>query len=325
MRRLTVGAELCVSHIGLGLGGFGTRVRGAEAEEVLSGYLAAGGNFLDTAHCYACWAPEGAGCSERELGRCLQRLGLRSQVLIATKGGHPTFGESYLRPDAFLSPERIEADALESLERMGVDQIDLYYLHRDDPRVPVDEIHDALESLVLAGMVRETGSSNWSLERLTAYEACARKDGGRGFAINQYQWSLAVPRWQPGSDPTTRYVTSELAAFHREQRLPIAAYTPTAQGFFAGRSHADGNFGTELNQRLRDRVSALATELTATPTQIALAWLIQQSPVAVPLLGTGDIAHLMEGLGAADILLPDTVVQELNSLRSPAAFGEPTE
>src|SRR5262249_42209713 len=132
------GTELKVSALCYGGGSFGAAVRGAELDRLVAAYIEAGGNFLDTAHCYAFWKAEGAGAGARELGACLRRLRCGDRVVVATKGGHPDGGEAYRRPDDYLSERVLTADIDESLHRLRVERIDLYYLHRDDPRVPVE-------------------------------------------------------------------------------------------------------------------------------------------------------------------------------------------
>ena len=132
------GTALVVSEICYGGGGFGSARRGAELEALLKLYRDAGGNFLDTAHCYAFWLPEGAGCSECALGDYLRRNG-KGDLVIGTKGGH-TGAPGYRTTDAWLAPGRVAADIDDSLGRLGFDTLDFFWLHRDDTRLPVGEI-----------------------------------------------------------------------------------------------------------------------------------------------------------------------------------------
>src|SRR5579862_170257 len=178
MRRYTLpNTNLEVSTLCFGLGSLGTGFQGPDAGELLMDYLAAGGNFVDTAHCYACWIENGLGASERELGRLLRQLGVRDRVIVATKGGHPAFGTEYPRPDAYMSERQVVQDLEESLERLHLDQVDLYYLHRDDPRMPVDEVIDMLNRCVQSGRVRALGASNWSVARIAEANAYAARHG----------------------------------------------------------------------------------------------------------------------------------------------------
>src|SRR5262245_27163808 len=121
------GTDLKVSSLCLGAGPFGTTLRGADLFRLYDQFREAGGNFFDTAHCYSFWIEGGLGANERALGKCVRRGGARAQVVIATKGGHPAVPPQYPRPDRYLEPEVITSDVRDSLERLGVDQIDLYF------------------------------------------------------------------------------------------------------------------------------------------------------------------------------------------------------
>src|SRR5262249_49753406 len=140
----------------------------------------AGENLFDSAHVYAFWLPGGSGASERALGEIVRRRGDRANVVLATKGGHPHMKGGYERPERYLSPEVIAGDIAESRGRLGVEAIDLYFLHRDDLRVPVSEIMDALEEHIAAGRVREIGASNWTTARIEEANRYAAARGRRG-------------------------------------------------------------------------------------------------------------------------------------------------
>lgn len=296
---------LTVSRLCLGLGDLGTRLTGAPATSLLAAFLAAGGNFVDTAHCYGFWGAGGIGASERELGRVIRELDCRAELVIATKGGHPAADPDYPRPDGYLSPEVLASDIAESRERLGVEAIDLYLLHRDDTRVPAGEIIDALNTHIATGEIRYLGASNWSTDRIAAANAYAAAHGLRGFAVSQIQFSLATPDWPVTDDPTMRRMTAEIAAWHTQTSLPVMAYSASTGGFFAGR---DGGYATSENLARRERARSLAGELGVTPAQIALAYLLNQPFPVIPIIGTLDEAHLAESLAAASIpLTPEQV------------------
>jgi 1-deoxyxylulose-5-phosphate synthase len=304
MRMLqTAGTDLRVSAFALGLGDFGTRVRDAAATAVVAHYLERGGNFFDTAHCYSCWVPGGDGASETQLGRTLRELGCREQVVVGTKGGHCQAGEGYPRPDLYMAPEVVHQDLSVSLERLGMDGVDVYYLHRDDPRVPVDEVMEGLNREIAAGRVRYLGASNWCTERLAAANDYAAAHGLQGFAFSQVHFSLADPTWEVTADPTMRYLTPTDMQWHAESGLAVAAYTPQAGGFFAGRPAAEGGYGTPRNLARRERARELADLLDCTPTQAAIAWLLHQPFPVVAILGTYNLARIDEAIGALDVTL----------------------
>ncbi len=297
------GTTVRMSVLCYGTGEFGARIRGEEAKRLIEEYLQLGGNFVDTAHCYAFWLAEGAGCSERELGRVIRELNCRNEVVIATKGGHPSGGDAYPRPDSYMHPELVSRDLAESLERLQMDCVDVYYLHRDDPRIPVDEIIDALNEHVRAGRVRVLGASNWSVQRIEQANRYASQNGLQGFVISQVQWSLAVPSWQIGDDPTTRYVTDEDAHWYAQMGMPIAAYTSTALGYFAHTERGEQHFASPINAERRQRAKSLAQQIGCTPTQVALAWLLHQKPVTIPIFSTGSLHHLRECMSAVKFTL----------------------
>lgn len=301
--------ELRVSAICYGAASFGTAVQG-EAMDRLFGMLRdAGGNFFDTAHCYCAWLPDGDGVSERALGECVRRQGGREALVIASKGGHPAMSPYYPRPERFLAPEVITADIDDSLRRLRMDVIDLYYLHRDDAAVPVGEIVESLNAEVARGRIRYLGASNWRVERIAEANAYAAAHGLRGFVISQPQFSLAQPAGAMGDDPCMRHLTTADMRWHTTTQLPVAAYTSTAGGFFAGRA---GGFDTPDNRARRERAEQLASSLNATPTQVALAWLLAQPFPVIPILGTTQPDHLREGLAATEVRLTE---EQVNWLR----------
>ena len=304
--------DLEVSTLCFGASSFGTGVRNAEADRLTAAFVEAGGNFFDTAHCYAFWEPNGLGASERELGASLRRLGLQDKVIVATKGGHPDWGAQYPRPADFLSEQVILSDIEESLERLGVSRIDLYYLHRDDGRTPVGEIIEMLNREVQRGRLRALGASNWSVTRLAEANAYAAQKGLQGFAASQIQGSLAEPKWQPDADPTTRYATDTEWAWHSDAGLPLVLYSATAGGYFANATGSGGLYDSPANQMRRERARELSARLGCTPTQVALAYLMAQSPPVVPLFGTTNPTHLTEILGAVSVALTPEQVRWLH-------------
>lgn len=296
--------DLDVSALCYGASSFGTDVAGDAADRLVADFVAAGGNFFDTAHCYACWVPNGAGASERELGAALRRAGLLGKVIVATKGGHPSFGTDYQRPEDFLSEQVLLSDIAESQERLGIETLDLYFLHRDDGKTPVGELIEFLNAQVQAGTLRYFAASNWSVERIAEANAYAAAKGLQGFVMSQVQWSLAVPNWKPTeTEPTVRYVTDKEIAWHRESGIPIACYSATAGGYFSGNPKAKNLYENPTNQGRYERAVALAEQLSCTPTQIALAYLIQHPVPAIPLFNTIQPDHLSEILGVANVTL----------------------
>ncbi|HEY7090548.1 MAG TPA: aldo/keto reductase [Tepidisphaeraceae bacterium] len=222
--------DLAASAFALGTIYWGTKVLSEDLDRLYDTYRQAGGNVFDSAHVYAFWLPNGIGASERALGEIVRRRGDRKNVILATKGGHPHMDGGYPRPDRYLSPEVIASDIAQSLERLRVETIDLYFLHRDDLRVPVGEIVDILNEHIARGEVTDLGASNWTTARIAAANEYAVAHRKRAFAANQPKYSLAVPN--PSKDPTVAPFTEQDIAWHTGSKLPVLAYTPTAAGFF---------------------------------------------------------------------------------------------
>ncbi|MCC7495080.1 MAG: aldo/keto reductase [Fimbriimonadaceae bacterium] len=293
------GTDLAVSPLCLGTADWGTKTPAEATPGLLAAAWQAGINFFDTAHVYAAWVPGGGGRPERLLGQALRAAGVAEQAIVATKGGHPGW-DGYPREAPFLSERQIRRDLSESLERLERDWVDVYYLHRDDGVTPVAEILGTLNALRDEGRIRVLGASNWSLTRVAAANAWAAAAGRQGFRVVQPQWSLAVPRWTMQGEPTTRYVLPREAAWYAAHDVVVAAWSATANGWFAGRGAA---WDRPVNRRSRARARQLAAELGGTPTQVALAWLRQQAPLTIPIFSTGSPAHLAEAVGAVELAL----------------------
>ena len=290
-------ANLDVSPLSFGTGDLGTWVKGDDANRLFDLYAELGGNLLDTAHCYAFWVPGHEGASERAVGDWMRSRGARDRVLVSTKGGHPPMEGYPHRPD-FLSAESIAEDVAESLERLGTDRIDLYYLHRDDGATPVDEIVDALND---QPELRFFGASNWSVARVLEANAYAARVGKRGFCALQNQWSLAVPNWGvPVGEPSNKFVTTADRDACAAAGMAVHAYSATATGYFE-KDADEGQFAG--NGAVRERARALATRLGRTPNQVALAWLLAQPGRVTPILGTKNPDHLRDAFAALDLRL----------------------
>jgi aryl-alcohol dehydrogenase-like predicted oxidoreductase len=313
IRGIVVAPSIC-----LGTAGFGTAIKGPEMHRLYELYRELGGSFLDSAHVYAFWEPGGLGASERAVGDLLRTHG-REGVTVATKGAHPDAGSDYPRPDQYMSPERITQDVAESLERLQIDQIDLYYPHRDDRRVPVGEIIEALNAEIDRGRVRMIGASNWSVERIEEANAYAKEKGRVGFTAVQNHWSLADPIWKAGPDPSVYTVMAEMADWHRKTQMPLVPYSPNAGGFFAGREAPA--YETDGNRARRERARELASSLGRTPTQVAIAYLMSQPFPVTPIVGTHRPENLRDAFGARDLRLADEQVRYLASGEASTATG----
>jgi aryl-alcohol dehydrogenase-like predicted oxidoreductase len=315
--------QLEVSALGYGamvLIGLYGEVDEEKAVGALTHALDQGVTMIDTADAYGL-----DGSNERVVARAIAGRG--DGVAIATKWGIAPPGATAHQVDATYAneiwidarPERAREAAEASLRRLGVDAIDLWYLHFPDPGVPIEESVGAMAELVNEEKVKQLGVSNVSAEQLRrAHEV-------HPISAVQVEWSL----W-------TRDAERELVPLARELGVGIVAWGPLGNGFLTGtvRELGEGDFRhnaprfqRENLRRNADRFAplrALADELAITPAQLALAWLLHQGEDVVPIPGSRSAAHIDENLEAAEIRLSREVLERIDELvPAGAAAGEP--
>jgi aryl-alcohol dehydrogenase-like predicted oxidoreductase len=283
----------------------------ARSLQTLGHAIDAGATFIDTSDAYG---PDGH--NERLVGRAI--AGRRDDVQLATKWGialEPSATahrvEHAFQNDIWIDarPERARAAAEASLRRLGVDVIDLWYLHFPDPGVPIEESVGAMAELVAEGKVRQLGVSNVTAEQVLAAHQV------HPLAAVQAEYSL----WTRGAE-------AELLPVLRELGIGFVAWGPLGNGFLAGdvtevaaddfRRNAP-RFRPENLARNRDRFAplrGLADELGLTPAQLALAWLLHQDEHVVPIPGTRTPSHLDENLAAAEVTLDDATLRRIDEL-----------
>ena len=308
MRQRNVGStEQSVSAIGLGCMALSSAYRptgDAEASALIERALDLGVTHLDSADTY------GWGHNERLLGRVLADR--RDQVYLASKFGQLVAdGVRAVRGD----PEYVRTSCEASLERLGIDHIDLYYLHRVDPKVPIEETIGAMAELVEAGKVRHIGISE------AAPSTIRRAHATHPLATVQSEYSL----W-------TRFVEDEVLAVCSELGIGFVPYSPIGRGFLSGVIKSTGDLheedrrrglprfeqeNIELNASLLEVLTDVAVEQGASTTQIALAWVLAQGEFILPIPGTTSISHLEENVAAAEIELSDGVLDRLSTAFDP--------
>jgi aryl-alcohol dehydrogenase-like predicted oxidoreductase len=313
-----------VSRLALGIMGLGSLTDDETSFALLDRYAADGGGFIDTADCYAWWWARGTegGQSEEVLGRWLARTGRRDQTFIATKGsGRVTNAEVAMPPGAdqadWSKVKFVGAGAttlrtsLEgSLRRLGVDHIDLYYVHVDDLSTPLEETLEALAGFVQEGKVRHLGWSNvhtWRLERIRGL--CLANGWPQPVALQQQHSYL---QRRPGLQTASIVDEEQLDYLRERQDLSLVAYSPLLQGLYdtpAAERDAVGKAGAYAGDAANRRLAAVdrvATELGIKPGQVVLAWLAaQQSPRVIPLIGSTRVDRYLEAAAALDLKLTD--------------------
>lgn len=293
-KRILGKGGLEVSAIGLGCMGlnfaYGEAPARQDAIDLIRGAFERGVNFFDTAEAY------GPFTNEEIVGEALAPF--RDQVVIATKFG---FRGGEIAKGQDSRPESIRAVAEASLKRLKTDRIDLFYQHRVDTEVPMEDVAGTVKDLIREGKVKHFGLSE------AGAHSIRRAHAVQPVAALQSEYSLW---WREPED--------EILPLLEELGIGFVPFSPLGKGFLTGKidastSFAKGDFrnvvprftseARQINQGLVDAISAIAVARGATPAQIALAWLLAQKPWIVPIPGTTKLQRLDENLGAADIEL----------------------
>jgi aryl-alcohol dehydrogenase-like predicted oxidoreductase len=305
MKKRTLGrSNLEVSSLGFGcMGlsfGYGPALETQNAIALVRDAFASGVTFFDTAEAY------GPFTNEELLGEALAPM--RDQVVIATKFG---FKDGDPKTGMDSRPERIRQVADASLKRLKTDRIDLFYQHRVDPNVPIEDVAGTVKDLIRAGKVKHFGLSEAGVQSIRRAHAV------QPVAALQSEYSL----WW-------REPEAEVLPTCEELGIGFVAFSPLGKGFLTGKIDESTSFdkndfrnivprfspeARRANQALVDRVTSIATATQATPAQIALAWLLTRKPWIVPIPGTTKPQRLKENLGGAVIELTGEDLRQIES------------
>jgi len=298
------GSGLEVSRVVLGCMSFGDPARGNHewtldleaSRPLVRAALEAGVTTFDTANVYS------AGSSEEIIGRLLAELATRDEVVIATKV-HGRMGPG--PKGAGLSRAAILTQVDASLRRLGTDYLDLYQIHRWDPRVPIEETMEALHDVVRAGKVRYLGASSMWTWQFAQAQYAADLNGWTRFVAMQDQYNLIM-----------REEEREMLPFCQDQGVGVLPWSPLARGRLTRdwdatttRSENDGFGGTlygqavDADRRVADAVASVAKERGVPRAQVALAWLLHQPVVTAPIVGVTKDHHLTDAVAAVDLTL----------------------
>ena len=299
-----------VSPLGLGCMGMSFAYGPADEAEclrVLRRFMELGGNFFDTAEIY------GPYVNEELLGRFLREVP-RESVVVATKFGFKLVNGERRGVDS--SPENVRRACDGSLSRLGIDHIDLYYQHRVDPNVPIEETVGALKELVAAGKIRSIGLSEANSETIR------RAAKVHPVAALQSEYSL----W------TRDVETNGVLATCRELGVAFVPYSPLGRGFLTGAIQKPSDLDPsdwrltnprfaqevfEANLKLAEAVKKLAAKKNCTPAQFALAWVLAQGSDMIPIPGTKRLKYLEDNIEALAVQLTEADLKETNE-----TFGE---
>jgi aryl-alcohol dehydrogenase-like predicted oxidoreductase len=311
MKKRTLGnsnnnSALEVSALGLGCmsmtGGYSFMPNRQEMIELIRSAVERGVTFFDTAQIY------GPFVNEELVGEALAPL--RDKVVIATKFGFD-YGPNGDKPSQGLNsrPEYIKQMAESSLKRLGIDTIDLYYQHRVDPDVPIEDVAGAVKDLIAAGKVKHFGMSE------AAAQTIRRAHAVQPVTAVQSEYSL----WW-------RRLEEEVIPVLEELGIGLVPFSPLGKGFLTGKIDETSQFDNndirstiprftpearKANQAMVELLNTLALQKNATPAQIALAWLLAQKPWIVPIPGTRRLERLDENLGSVSVELTPEDLSEI--------------
>lgn len=326
MQYRTLGTDLTVSSVGLGCMGmshaYGAPADKKEMTELLAQAVDMGYTFFDTAEVYG--TPDHPHANEELIGAALKPY--REKIILATKFGIHFDSTSKevnkpLIPDS--RPEVIRTSVEASLQRLQTDHIDLYYQHRLDPKIPIEEVAG-----VMSDLIREGKITHWGLSEATA-DSIRRAHAVCPVTAIQNRYSM-MARWHENLFPV-------LERLH----IGYVAFSPLANGFLSGRYGKNANFdkkydyrsnmpqfqsdGIDQNQELLALLHQLAQKKQATPAQISLAWMLCKKPYIVPIPGTRKLSRLTENAGAADVILSAEEVaaidKALDDMKMSQVFG----
>lgn len=321
MKNIPLGSTgVSISPITLGGNTFGWTSTREESFEVLDAYLAGGGTTIDTADAYSAWAPGNRGGeSEETIGQWLAARGYakgsgREGVVVATKvAKHPQFEG--------LSPKNVAAACDASLERLGVDFVDVYFAHFDDDAVAIPDMAEAFSALVDAGKARAVGVSNFTPERMEEWLRCAEENGLHKPTILQQHYNLVKRR---------RFEASYLP-LAREHGMASQSYFALASGFLTGkyrseddakanaaRGGAAARYLTEEGIAVLAALDDVAAQLGASPASVALAWQHAKG-VDSPVASARTVGQLPDLLAALDLTLTAEQAAILDAASAPMA------
>lgn len=296
--------DMNIFPIVLGSDYYGSIVSEQTAFDNIDLYIKNGGNLIDTARMYV------DGKSEETIGRYIAKRGLKNKLFVSTKAAYPDGEKLEINR---LNREEIESDADKSLKALGVDIIDILWLHRDDPSVTVEQVADAMDEIIKKGKVRYWGVSNWTAKRLDELNQYAQKSGKPKAFGSQIQWSLA--RCCNCNDKTLVAMNSTEYNYYSVKDIPVFAYASQGKGFFE-KYHSDTltakakeRYLCDENIKTYELLNKVSKETGHSLTALGLAYLIKQPEIdTFPLIGctkTEYVSKAMEALTVDDNIMND--------------------
>jgi aryl-alcohol dehydrogenase-like predicted oxidoreductase len=308
---------LSVSKLAMGTAMNFARISNDEVFKLLDLFVEAGGNCIDTARVY------GDGRSEEILGQWMKARGNRNRIVVSTKGCHPLLDDMQ-KPR--LSRQDMENDFDLSLKALQTDFIDIYWIHKDDPQRPPEEIIENLNHIMRSGKIKMIGCSNWHVDRIEKANQYARKNGLSGFLLSQIQWNLAHTYEEYFKQFQSVLMSDIEYEWYRREKMPVFAYGSQASGFFAKvashgieavREEHRGYYESEENMKRLEKVKEYAQRHNVSVSAVVLGYIVCNKLPSVAVFGTRNAGQLRDTLLAADFEMDpgdvDDLYQEKNN------------
>ena len=298
-----------VSKMCLGTMYFGTKLDQKASFEMLDHYVARGGSFLDSANKYASWLPSfKGGESEEVIGAWLKERGGRDELFLTSKVGFP-----YEDIPRTLKKEVILSECDRSLVRMGVDYIDMYFAHAYDVDTPADEVMEAFDILKQQGKIRYAGASNFYGFQLAEAAQAAERLCSDGFVCLQQRHTYleAGSRANFGNQ---LILTPEIEMYCAQNNVSLMAYSPLLSGAYVNSERPITNqYQSEANDYRMKNLRQVAQEVGVSENAVVLAWMLQNSPIIIPLVTGSSTAQLDDSFEALNVTLSEAQMALLNS------------
>ena len=324
-KRRIPGTELDASVVCMGTGEIGSSVSQDDSFRLFDSMMENGGNFIDTAKDYGDWLPDiERSASEKVVGRWLESRGVRKQIVVATKGCMPdaetTFSDR-------CAPRTIRRHIEWSQNTLRVDAIDIWYVHKDDPAYPMEDILDTLHGAKREGRICHYALSNTSLKRVQEAQTIAARKGYDGLIGVQGLWNSAVLCKVPYGDPQVAYMNSSRYAYHTSVKLPWFAFQATAFGLFH-RMESDtldnmnpgfrSIYHIQKSKRRYQALQRVAHSHGASLAEVVLSYIYSNPDfTSFPIVGSHKLQQVIENFSCGDLnLSPEEIRGLLNQLRT---------
>lgn len=299
------GTDITVSNLSLGTDSMGMPLTEEISRGILDAYTEVGGTFIDTAKVYNDWAEGEKSRSEKIIGRWLKDKGNRHKVVISTKGGHPPVGHMDI---SRLSRDELTYDIDKSLEHLKTDYVDLYFLHRDDESLSVDEIMDTLHGFVRDGKARAIGLSNWGTDRVKEANEYCKAHGLTPVTASQIQFGIARPNMEK-VEKTLKVMDKNAYEFYKKEGMAVMGFSAQSKGYFskiqAGAElspKAKERYDNPISREIFEILDSIKNEYNCTVTELVLAVLTSiEDFVCIPILGCKSPMHIQTSFKASDI------------------------